>query len=65
MAFTKQTDQFPEIGWDITNEVMETDDHVVRYLANGESEDGQEWTALAVYVDGEFDEIDMTTIEKF
>lgn len=56
---TKATNDWPEIEWEITGEVLEqdVDERMVVYLAIGEDEDGNKYTGSAYHFDGEFSEI--------
>jgi hypothetical protein len=56
---TKATDKFPEIEWEITDDILDKDyDELMWvFLAEGKSKDGRKWSGSAYYFCDEFEEI--------
>jgi len=61
---TKATDKYPEIEWEITDELLEKDfdERMEVWTAEGESKDGRQWLGTAYYFCDIFEEI--TDIEE-
>lgn len=45
---TSENEEFPEIIWERTNEILENDpeERLTSFVANGESRDGRKWSGV-------------------